>query len=267
MTKQTLGILTVATNIYLDYWVTMIQSFEENSGLDFELTFHVFTNRVEEARLASQLLKKSRIQVHEIPNLGWPEATLRRFELINAASREIQENVLMHLDADMIIHQNFDSDWDPEQWSGGISLVRHPGFFGLPSYSDAVRTALRKPTLKNIKSLRAFSNSTHGSWETNPYSEAFVPRNKRIKYYCGATWMGQSEPFLEMVNTLAGQTRLDTKKNVLAVWHDESHLNKWASENIFTELSPKYCFAKGFVDESRIKNIIEAVDKGEHSTR
>jgi len=84
----------------------------------------------------------------------------------------------------------------------------------------------------------------HFSYETRQLSKAFVHPSHGKKYYAGGFNGGTSEKFLQMSDTIMKNVDLDLRKNIIARWHDESHLNWYY--NILTkptlELSPSYCY-------------------------
>jgi hypothetical protein len=50
-------------------------------------------------------------------------------------------------------------------------------------------------------------------------------------YYQGCLWGGKVPDVLEMIEELESRVNEDLKNNVIAVWHDESHMNKYFIEN------------------------------------
>ena len=46
-------------------------------------------------------------------------------------------------------------------------------------------------------------------------------------YVLGGLYGGKTKPFLDLCKTLKQQIDQDEKKGIVAVWHDESHLNKY----------------------------------------
>jgi hypothetical protein len=100
-----------------------------------------------------------------------------------------------------------------------------------------------------------------GSWESSKASNAYVPRLKRKTYFCGGIWLGNKEVFLEFCELLKKRVNDDLERNIIAIWHDESHLNWWAANNPFTLQSPKYCFDPTYKQLSHLSEIIRAVDK------
>lgn len=255
----TLGIVTVATNRYIHYWMDMVESFHKNVN-GFELTFHVFTEQLENVELFCKLHPEINVKVHKIEALGWPFATLYRYKLIDSISDQLTESILMHLDADMLVREKFDSSFTPNLWKGGIGLVAHPGFWR-PRGFKLVRLYLRVPRkfVADFKSI--LENGGLGSWCDNRLSASFVPKKKRHAYYCGGTWMGQNAKFKEMVSDLNDSVSLDEMNGVMATWHDESHLNKWAVSNAHSTLSPSYCYDPSYPHLRSLTEIIRAVDK------
>ena len=95
MKENSLGILSIATNGYIEYWFNLIDSFLEIPTFsENEITFHLFTNSVKEVEF--RLLEKPRavsINLYEIPNYGWPEATLLRYKIYSEKLDLIRENI------------------------------------------------------------------------------------------------------------------------------------------------------------------------------
>ena len=255
----TIGIATVATNRYIHYWEKMVESFDQNVR-DFDLTFHVFTEQLEAVNEFCELHPGIDVRVHKIDSLGWPLASLYRYKLVNSISDQLTETILMHLDADMLVLSNFDSTFHPEIWEGGIGLVAHPGYWR-PRGLNLVKLYLRFPRklVADVKSI--LENGGLGSWCANPDSKSFVPKKMRKNYYCGGTWMGRNAEFKEMVSILDNSVSQDEIAGVMATWHDESHLNKWATWNAHSTLSPSYCFDPSYPHLSGLDEIIRAVDK------
>lgn len=261
-----LGIVTVATNRYLQYWREMAMSADQLLAPGSHLSFYVFTDQPNEAQRFAEGLTRSEVIPVSIPNFGWPEATLRRYEIFRESWNRVQENVVIHLDADMIVSSATYLDPPPARWPDGIAFVRHPGF-RRPPHRSRMRMYLESPRyLKgDITSWRR--HGALGSWETNPRSNAYVPKSERSVYVCGGVWMGLREPLGQMINVLADRTNEDREGGVMAVWHDESHLNWYASLHGHYLFDSEKCFAPGYENLSDIQPEIIAVDKGLNRTR
>jgi lipopolysaccharide biosynthesis glycosyltransferase len=257
--KKSLGIVTIATNKYLGYWEELVLSFD-NTNLNLDVNFHVFTDRVLEANEFHRKIPNKNILIHEISNYGWPNATLLRYEIINKFSDSLDEEYLMHLDADMLFTPDFSSIFNGINMGNYMNFVLHPGFYrNKGNYKNNLSLERIVQKLKDIKLLVTLGGI--GAWETRKTSSAFVPRGLRKKYFCGATWFGDRTSFMNFTKKMEKQVSNDFEKGVIAIWHDESHLNSFTAKNDFKELSPTFCFDELSMKSSGIKPAIIAVRK------
>ena len=265
-TPPSIGVMTVATNRYIDYWAAMAVSADAHLFPGHRLVMHVFTDQVERAREAAETLTRAEVNIVEIDPLGWPEATLLRYEVFDSHRSALAEEVLVHLDSDMIVARDTGTELTPSQWHGGIALVRHPGY-RRPAVPARLPLYARSPRMA-AKDLRLVLHyGARGTWERDRRSRAFVERRHRQTYVCGGTWMGRREELRPLIHELAKRTRADLDEGRIAVWHDESHLNWFASRNDVTILGSEYCYAPGFPNLADLDPFIIAVDKGDERTR
>lgn len=256
-----IGICTVATRMYAEHWARMAESADEMLFRDREVTLNVFTDQADYARRVGASLHRARVRVFEIPSLAWPEATILRYQLIRDHSDAIAGDILMHLDADMLIASPVGAGLNPDAWRGGLALVEHPGYHRPPGIARAALYAAHpKMVARDLRLLSAMGGL--GAWETRAESRAHVSRDLRSRYYCGGVWFGSRSAILEMSRTLASRVTEDEEAGITAAWHDESHLNRYATEHPHTVLGPEYCYAPGYAQLKRLKPLIIAVDKG-----
>lgn len=260
------GVVTVATNRYLDYWREMAITADQHLFPGLDVVMHVFTDRADEARAMASDFTRIRINPIPIPALGWPDATLLRYSLFDRHAEHLQQDLLMHLDADMQVVADVGPELDPGHWPGGIALVRHPGYWR-PRWPQRLSLYARAPRVAARDARLRVSVGAIGSWESRSTSRAYVPRSLRRTYACGGTWMGLRDPFRAMVHELASRTDADTQDQTMAIWHDESHLNWYASHHRTAFLGSEYCYALGFPNLAGMPPRIVAVDKGDDRTR
>jgi len=258
MKTKNIGILTVATNKYIDYWKLLAQSIDKVVVGD-KVTLHVFTDEPEIVIELRKHILNLEIVTYKIPNYQWPEATLFRYRIFRDHLKDISHDVLMHLDADMIVDSNF-LEFLPNELVNGIALVKHPGYF------RPAKIRLLKFYLNNSKYIfwdarSKFEIGAIGAWETNQLSRAFVPRSKRKSYVCGATWLGYNESFVKLVEELANLEVNDSRKNIIPIWHDESYLNWWNSNNKCTLLNPSFCYVDNYPQLENLSSHIRAIEK------
>jgi hypothetical protein len=256
---------SVATGLYLEYWRQQATDADERLFPDGPLQLLVFTDRPEEAQKHAATLNRATVTVIPVESMGWPAATMRRYELITTFASHVQGEVLMHLDADMRIPGIVGPSLDSHGWRGNIALVKHPGYFRSRSFTSRLfsnpRTAL--------SDVRGFirGESGIGKWERRPQSLAYVEARKRCSYVCGGVWFGTTASLLAMCSMLAQRMEGDESRGITARWHDESYLNWYAANYEVTLLDPSYCYIPGLSHESGLRPLITAVDKQERRVR
>lgn len=210
-----IALLTVATNKYTDFITKLYASADTYFCKNFDVTYLLFTNNTDfEVKSNRQILK------HYIEHQTWPNITLKRYHtFIQYQSVLEQMDYVYYCDADML----FVDDVGSEIISDRVATI-HPGFYN--------------KTVENF------------SFENRPQSKAYIPINKNRKYvyYAGGFNGGKTQQFLNMANVIKSNVDLDSKNNVIARWHDESHMNYYF--NIITqptlELSPSYCYPESW---------------------
>lgn len=146
--------------------------------------------------------------------LGWPYDTMMRCGIYDHY-RDILQNqdYLFALDADMLF-----VDTVGDEILGERVATRHPGF--------VVR---------------------RGTYETRPESTAAVMRHEGSRYFAGGFHGGSATEFLRLVHTMFENIMTDLAHNIIAIWHDESHLNRYFIDNPPTViLSPSYCYPESW---------------------
>ena len=144
------------------------------------------------------------------PKLGWPFDTMMRNQ-VYASHRDLLESqdYLFACDADMLF-----VDTVGDEILGERVATMHPGFVG-----------------------------KRGSYETSSCSLACVNQNEGECYFAGGFYGARCEEFLNIATTLAKRVNNDLEQGVIAVWHDESHWNRYCIDNKPTViLNPSYCY-------------------------
>ena len=92
-------------------------------------------------------------------------------------------------------------------------------------------------------------NKYPGAFETNTKSLAHIIKSDDLSvYYQGCLWGGKVPEVCAMMDTLTERVNLDLENNVIAVWHDESHMNKYFIENknLVHTLGPEFAYPEVF---------------------
>jgi histo-blood group ABO system transferase len=202
------GLLVIATNRYIEFVGPLWESAKKffMVGTPHRITMFVFTNmpKVPEGTVRIQ-------QEHS----AWPMPTLMRYHTFVKNEEPLKNmDYLFYCDADMRFEASVG-----EEIFGDLVATRHPGFWDKP--------------------YPFFSQS----YEKRPQSMAYMPPGYGKAYYAGGFNGGRADRYLAMAKEIKGWIDQDMAKGIIAVWHDESHMNKYlASHPPTIELSPAYCY-------------------------
>jgi len=92
----------------------------------------------------------------------------------------------------------------------------------------------------------ARSVGKHMAYENNKKSKAYLSKIEAKNYFAGAFYGGERESFLKMIKRIKHNIEADLKKDFIAKFHDESHLNRY-----FYDYPPEvvldtsYCYPEG----------------------
>lgn len=101
-------------------------------------------------------------------------------------------------------------------------------------------------------------------YERRGKSLAFIPRGlKKYDYYHAGLNGGRAKEYLEFCKTLHENIVKDFQNGIVAIYHDESHVNKYFSEHPCLSLHSEYGTAEGSLKEKNAKIIL--VDKTKYS--
>lgn len=203
-------ILTIATNKYIQFVERLYDNIEENflNGHDIECV--LFTDHEVET--------SNNVKVSQIDHEPWPMPTLKRYNYFTKEQEFISKfDYCFYFDVDMAV----------------INKV------GDEVLSDLVAT--NHP-------YKIFEKPQQFSYERRPESLAYVPIGQGTNYYAGGFNGGSTKEFLKMSAVIADRVNKDLENGIVALWHDESHMNRYLIDNPPTlSLSPSYCFAEEFL--------------------
>jgi hypothetical protein len=247
---KTFGICSIATNGYEKYLIDCIESFEKLNNGEYLINWYIFSDVADDLSLRIVSVDNVVFQFFQIPPYTWPDATLMRYHIYHDHLNALDSDFLMHLDADMLFLPGFRF---PEIESDFMHFVRHPGYANF-KWDCSNPIAI----MKIIWRLVVIGG--HGSWETRRESSAYLERRKRSTYYCGGIWFGRKQAFFRFITENRAAVSYDLSRNIVAKWHDESHLNRFAALNEVRVLGPQYCF-DGKVDLGLDLPYVLAVEK------
>ena len=205
---SSIGLVVIATNKYIKFVGPLWESAKKHfmAGTPHQIHMFVFTN--------SPAVPEGTTLIHH-EHAPWPAPTLMRYHAFVKAKDVLSKmDYLYYCDADMRFEGTVG-----EEVLGELVATRHPGFWDKP---------------------RSFFEQ---SYERRPASDAYMPPGYGKAYYAGGFNGGRAGRFLEMAEQIRGWIDSDLAKGIIAVWHDESHMNKYMAGNTPTvELTPAYCY-------------------------
>lgn len=242
----------IATNGYIKYAKNLLESLDNlSSPAEVQI---ILLSDTEISSFQTQNIIVTNV---EITSLSWPWATLMRYHLItNHIDLAMSENIC-YIDADSVVHEPFWKTQIFESAQSGLIFVQHPGYFrGIPAKNFFGRI---RDLVKDFKLLTLEGGL--GNWEKRKISSAYVDRRRRNIYICGGVWMGKLNSIKTMSRKLQENVDLDLADNLIARWHDESHLNQYYVNSNAHLVGPEFCFARNRANLRGRNMIIEAIDK------
>lgn len=224
-----LGILYIATGRYRIFWEQFFRSAEKFLTPEVEKHYFVFTDGIISPS------ETSRVHIVSQESLKWPYITLLRFQIFLKAEKDLQAmDYLLFCNANLEFVSPINSaDLFSQDGIHPLTGAIHPGFH-------------------NETNKRLFS------YDRNPKSKAFMDNNDGEAYYAGGLNGGSRSDFLDLVHELANRINTDLKDNIIALWHDESHINRYFYEkrDKLHALPVQYLIPEEWVRKSTIKQLL-----------
>ncbi|ARS38480.1 hypothetical protein CA265_01785 [Sphingobacteriaceae bacterium GW460-11-11-14-LB5] len=211
---KNIAILYICTGKYVSFWKNFYSSCEENFLNDYRKEYFVFTDAI-------NIEQEDNAKVHKIhqKQLGWPYDTLLRFEMFKKIAGELRDfDYIFFFNSNMIFRKKIDGSFLPEKES--LLAVIHPSFY----QKDRINF----------------------TYETNPKSTAYIAENEGSDYFMGGLNGGKSADYLALILELADRIQIDLKNKIIAVWHDESHLNNYLIGKSVKILDSSYGYPEGW---------------------
>lgn len=199
-------ILNIATNKYIEFVQPLLDSVQQNFLTDHEIHSLVFTNHEIEST-------SDNVRIFTIDHEPWPIPTLKRYHYFSRAADYISNfDYCFYMDVDMRIESTVG-----EEILGDLVATQHPGFW--------------------------FRTPFEFSYERRLKSTAYVPYGEGTMYYAGGFNGGKPDHFLKMSSAIVKNVEQDLENGIVAVWHDESHMNRYLIDHPpSVSLTPSYCY-------------------------
>lgn len=190
-----------------------LETAEEHFMVGHRVNYYVFTDRPADVPRVP-LRAGRRVVVLRVPAAErWQDVSMRRMEMI---SRHCEQRFLR--EADFLVCADADMRFRDHV---GVEIlaplfgVLHPGFY------RAAREAF--------------------TYERRPQSRAYIPQDQGDFYYMGSFFGGSVPEVHRLTQACHRAMEADRANGIEAVWHDESHLNRYLLDHKPSKvLSPEY---------------------------
>ena len=215
------GILYICTGKYTVFWPDFYRTFREKFLPESDKTFFVFTD-------APSIEGDGAPDVRRIYQkaLDWPYSSLLRFKMFAGQAAALEKmDYLFFANANLVCRETVtEAEFLPRPGRGErLLVVQQPGFWD------------KKPIFY--------------TYDRNPKCRAYIPYNCGRDYVSGGLNGGTAAAFLAMSRELDRRTDADLADGQMALWHDESHLNRYIAEQdpaSYRLLTPAYWYPEGW---------------------
>jgi hypothetical protein len=226
-----IAILYICTGKYSIFWNDFYKSSEKFLLTDHSKYYFVFTDSDEIAAVG---------RIHKIyqSKRGFPLDSLLRFEMFMTIREVLKSyDYIFFFNSNIQFISPVGNEILPDDSQGGLVGFLHPGYYN--------KRVFWFPYEKRKKSTAYIS-----------------PQTGKLKYYMGAANGGRSKDYLKLIETCYMNTQSDLQKGTMAIYHDESHLNRYLAGKQILELSPAYLYPEDSNLEFDPKVLI--VNKAKH---
>ncbi|MBL0355780.1 MAG: glycosyl transferase family 6 [Chitinophagaceae bacterium] len=208
----TIAILYICTGKYEVFWKNFYESAEQFLLPGYRKQYFVFTD-------ADHIYNDTSSSVHKIYQepLPWPYPTLYRFRFFKSIEKELAafEYVYFFNSNIKVTRPVLPEEFLPLN-NEELVVTQHPYFW----------------------------NKTNDkfTYERNPASAAYVPMGDGSIYAAGGLNGGTAKNYLSLINTCNDYTEQDLQNNIIALWHDESYLNRYIIGRKVKVLHPGFLY-------------------------
>lgn len=235
-----IGVSVIATGKYYRlFFDQLYRSLQENFVPECKKTIFLYTDAGVSVNDYNDVVS---ISVDHEP---WPMPTLKRFDKFQQ-TRNIYElfdiDLMFYIDVDMRVVEKISLEEVNSELVGTV----HPGFYNKPFQSYTIERNEESLACIRIQEIIDLSS---------------------FHYYAGGFFGGHIDRFNRMAEVLQQNIQSDLDNGIIAVWHDESHLNHYFNviEQPTLKLSPSYCYPESW--NLPFEKKIIALDKDHRNVR
>ncbi|XP_028717481.2 histo-blood group ABO system transferase-like [Peromyscus leucopus] len=211
--NTTVGLTVFAIKKYVVFLKLFLETAEQHFMVGHKVTYYVFTDHPADVPQVPLGAGRKLVVLTVRNYTRWQDVSMHRMEMISHFS----ERRFLH-EVDYLVCADVDM-----KFSDHVGVEILSALFGTlhPSFYSSSREAF--------------------TYERRPQSQAYIPRNKGDFYYMGAFFGGSVLEVYHLTKACHEAMVQDKANGIEAVWHDESHLNKYLLYHKPTKvLSPEY---------------------------
>ena len=223
-TKAKIAVLYIVTGEYIVFWKAFYLNFKKHFLNNSDVHFLVFTDADDFI-----YMNNDDVHVHKVPKLEWPFPTLMRFHMFLDAEQELTKyDYCFFMNANMLCVEDItEEEFLP--CDDRIVVVEHPGFF---------KNKLFGGTEYAINVMKP---------ERRKESTAYIEPGSEQVYICGGVNGGSTGAYIKMMRELRDNINKDLLNGVIAIYHDESHINSYiVRHNDVIIRGAEYCHPDGW---------------------
>lgn len=212
-----IAILYICTGEYGFFWKVFYLSFKKYFLKNSDVHFYVFSDNDK-----LDYIDNDDVHFRHLDSLEWPYGTLFRFHTFLTVEEDIRlYDYCFFFNSNMMCLQDItEEEFLPLE--NDLLVVKH-------AYSYE----------KKISEC---------SWERNVNSNAYVAPGREKVYVWGGINGGKANAFMDMAIELKKRIDEDLKKDIIALWHDESHINRYILDfPDYRLLDLTYCYPEGWL--------------------
>ncbi|XP_071982746.1 histo-blood group ABO system transferase 2-like isoform X2 [Engystomops pustulosus] len=221
-----IGLFVFGVKKYIRFLLPFLESAERHFMVGHNVTYYVFTDKVNDV-VKPKIAEGRILQLHHVAaDQRWQDVSMRRMETLTVFTKERMPKEIDYLvcaDVDMVFN-----DHVGVEILGDLVATIHPGYF-----------------LSDTKSF---------PYERRPVSAAYIPHGQGDFYYMAALYGGKVDEIYKLSMACHKGIVEDKKKDIEAIWQEESHLNRYLVYNKPTKiLSPEYLWDNNLPNGEYIK--------------
>ncbi|XP_070234818.1 histo-blood group ABO system transferase isoform X3 [Bos mutus] len=211
--NTTIGLTVFAIKKYVVFLRLFLETAEKYFMVGHKVIYYVFTDRPADVPQIALQDGRQVVVLHVGNYRRWQDISMHRMEMISNFSRqrflrEVDYLVCLYVDMKF-------SDHVGVEILAPLFGTLHPGFYAADRQSF--------------------------TYERRPLSRAYIPRDEGDFYYAGGFFGGSVPEVYRLTMACHQAMTADQAQGIEAVWHDESHLNRYLlSHKPSKVLSPEY---------------------------